>query len=160
MTRPLLLALGILLFATACSTRYIGNTRIEDTEENRQILRLVEQYRRAVEDRDIDRLLSLVSDNYFEDPGTPGDPSDDYDKAGLRERLEASFARVVDHRLGIDVRKVEHDEARGRVNVDYAFTYRYRLDLRDGADAWREQIDVNRLVFQREADGWRILSGL
>jgi len=158
MKRIVLLALAA-LSATACSTRYIGNTRIEDTEVNREILRVVEQYRRAFEDRDVERLLALTSDRYFEDPGTPHDPADDYDKAGLRERLLASFAKLKEHRLAIDVRKVELSDDENDAAVDFRFDYRYRLDLPQAGE-WREQTDLNRLELRREGETWKIVSGL
>lgn len=156
--RSLLLVLGLALLV-GCTTRYIGNTQVEDTEENRAILRVIEQYRRAVEDRDIQRILDLTSDNFFEDPGTPGDPSDDYDKRGLRLKLEESFAKVEDQNLRIDVLKLDHLEE-NRASVDYRFAFRYRLML-PSAEGWREHVDVNRVVLVREGDGqWRFLSGL
>src|SRR5690625_4353707 len=75
---PLKRSLPIAVFAVAlltvgCTTRYIGNTLIEDTETNRDILLVLEKYRKAVEDRDIQRILDLTSDEFFEDPGTPSD---------------------------------------------------------------------------------------
>jgi len=156
--RSLLLVLGLAAFA-GCSTRYIGNTQVEDTEENRAILQVIEQYRRAVVDRDVQRILDLTSDRFFEDPGTPGDPRDDYDKAGLRTKLEESFSRVQDQDLRIDVRKL-HQLDDDKAAVEYRFHLRYRLAL-PSAEGWREFIDVNRVVLVRENDGrWRFLSGL
>ncbi len=159
MKRPVLLLIAALLGASACSTRYIGNTRIEDTDENRAVLRVVEQYRRAVEDRDVERVLSLTSDRYFEDPGTPHIPADDYDKAGLREKLESSFAKVQEHRLAIDVRRLKMNDDEDEVAVDYRFDYRYRLDMAR-AEQWREQNDLNRLELRLEDGEWKIVSGL
>lgn len=162
MKRLALLPLAALLLA-GCSTKYIGNTRIEDTEENREILRVVEQYRRAVEDRDVQRILDLTSDKYFEDPGTPYDSSDDYDKAGLQQRLDQAFSKVQDQHLVIDVRKVQLNEDEDRAAVDYRFDYRYRLDL-PNANEWREQSDLNRIELAREGEddkaAWKIISGL
>jgi hypothetical protein len=159
MKRPVLLLIAALLGASACSTKYIGNTRVEDTEENREVLRVVEQYRRAVEDRDIERILALTSDHYFEDPGTPHIPGDDYDKSGLREKLETSFAKVVDHRLAMDVRRLTMNEDETTAAVDYRFDYRYRLDL-PKADQWREESDLNRVELRLEGGEWKIVSGL
>ncbi|MFO7157008.1 MAG: nuclear transport factor 2 family protein [Pseudomonadota bacterium] len=156
--RSLAPALAVLVASVGCTTRYIGNTQVEDTEENRAILLVIEQYRRAVEDRDIQRILDLTSEDFFEDPGTPGDPSDDYDKRGLRQKLEESFSRIADQRLRIDVRKL-HQLDRDRVAVEYRFDYRYKLAL-PSAPEWREFIDVNRVVLVREGEQWRFLSGL
>lgn len=145
--------------ATGCATRYIGNTQIEDTSRNRAILQVVEQYRRAVEDRDVQRILDLTSDRYWEDPGTPGTPSDDYDKAGLRERLEESFSQVEDQRLRIDVRKIVPVDGGRNVAVEFRYDYRFKLALPSAGD-WREAVDLNRIVLTQEDGEWKILSGL
>jgi hypothetical protein len=161
--RPLSLAAmaTCLVLLASCSTRYIGNTKVEDTSENREILQVVEQYRRAVEDRDVQRVLDLTSDRYMEDPGTPGDPSDDYDKAGLRKRLETSFSKVEEQRLRIDARKITRFEGEKlpTVGVEYRFDFRYKMAL-PGNGEWREAMDLNRVVLVQEEDGWKILSGL
>src|SRR5690606_29185326 len=157
--RSLAPALAVLVASVGCTTRYIGNTQVEDTEENRAILLVIEQYRRAVEDRDVQKILDLTSENFFEDPGTPGDPSDDYDKRGLRKKLEEAFSQVEDQRLRIDVRKLNHLDDR-RAAVEYRFDFRYQLNL-PSAEGWREFMDVNRVVLVEEGDGkWRFLSGL
>jgi ketosteroid isomerase-like protein len=150
-----------LLLASACSTKYIGHTRIEDTKENREILAVVERYRRAVEDRDIERLMELTADDFFEDPGTPYDPADDYDKAGLRSRLQEAFSRIKDQRLTIDARRLNVDEKNDKiVHVDYRFDHRYRLDLPGEGGNWRESMDLNRVSLTRKGGDWKIVSGL
>lgn len=159
MLRYALLPLAALMVLSSCTTRYIGNTRIKDTEENRAILRVIEQYRRAVEDRDAQRILDLTSANFFEDPGTPNHPSDDYDKAGLRRKLDASFAAVQDQRLRIDVRKLEIDPKANRASVEYSYDLRYRLNL-PSAEEWREAQDLNRVLLRREDGDWKFVSGL
>ena len=156
---PRSLLMGLLLFTAAgCTTRYIGNTQIEDTEENRAVLTVIEQYRRAVEDRDVQRILDLTSDDFFEDPGTPGNPSDDYDKRGLRAKLEESFSKVGAQPLRIELLKL-HELEDSRVPVGYRFNFRYKLAL-PSAEGWREFMDVNRVVLVKEGENWRFLSGL
>lgn len=162
MKRTLPLALVLLaLLGSACSTQYIGDSRIEDTSENRAILRVIEQYRRAVEDKDVERILSLTSDRYFEDPGTPQEPRDDYDKAGLARRLEEAFAHVQDQYLQINARKLEMGKDEKTATVDYLYDFRFRLELPGGPkDDWRKEMDVNRITLVREGGEWKILSGL
>src|SRR5690606_17298047 len=145
--RSLLPVLGLAAFA-GCSTRHIRNTQIEDIEENRAILQVIEQYRRAVVDSDAPSNLDLTRARTFEHPSTPGDPRDDYDKAGLRTKLEESFSRVQDQDLRIDVRKL-HQLDDDKAAVEYRFHLRYRLAL-PSAEGWREFIDVNRVVLVRE----------
>lgn len=151
--------LALLLAVTACTTKYIGNTRIEDTSENREILRVVENYRRAMDDRDVQRILDLCADDFFEDPGTPSDPSDDYDKIGLRTRLEATFAKVEEQRLRIDVRKIQLVDDEKRAFVEYRYDLRYRLNLPNSPE-WRDATDLSRLSLQRHSEGWKITGGI
>src|SRR3989338_8355397 len=78
------------LAAGACA----GPTQaIEPTPANQQILKAVEQYRLAVESKDVEALLAMVSRNYWEDAGTPSG-SDDYGFDGLREVLSERFKRA------------------------------------------------------------------
>jgi hypothetical protein len=149
------------LLAAGCTTKYIGDTKIEDNAENRAVLRVLEQYRRAVEDKDVQRVLELTSDHYFEDPGTPHEPRDDYDKRGLEERLEEAFGHVADQSLQIDARKIEMADDEKTASVEYVFDYRFRLVLPGGAkDDWRKEMDVNRVKLVREGKDWKFISGL
>lgn len=154
-----LATLPLAVAVLGCSSRYIANTQIEDTEENRSVLEVVEHYRRAMEDKDLDRILSLISDSFFEDPGTPHDPKDDYDKARLKERLTESFARLKEQRLDISPRKVKIDDEERGAQVEYVYDFRYLLALPQG-DLWKQDIDVNRLTLRKEGETWKVVSGL
>jgi hypothetical protein len=66
----------IVLFATAlalagCSKNYIPNTDVEDSSQNRKIVSFCEEYRHAVEEKNVPKLLSMASPLYHEDAGTP-----------------------------------------------------------------------------------------
>ncbi len=159
-TLPLFL-LPVALLGAGCSTKYIANTQIEDTAENREVLRVLEQYRRAFEDRDVQRILELTSDKYFDDPGTPHDPRDDFDKAGLERRLEQAFAHVRDQSLQITARKLQMDDDEQTATVDYLFELRFRLEMPGGPrEDWRKEMDVNRVRLVREGEEWKFISGL
>src|SRR4051794_16708159 len=78
-------AFGLAL--ASCDHKNIPNTKIEDTESNREVVDFVEKYRHAVEDRDTAALLGMASKFYYDDMGTPaGDDDVDYDtlKVGLQ----------------------------------------------------------------------------
>src|SRR6478672_4443044 len=84
------LALACLLMVSGvsgCATvSVIPGTTVRDTRQNREILEIVEKYRRAMEERDAATLLALAHPQYYEDSGTPkGD--DDYGYQGLRDVL-------------------------------------------------------------------------
>ncbi|MCS6858506.1 MAG: hypothetical protein NZM37_12390, partial [Sandaracinaceae bacterium] len=80
------LVLAIPIFCSACSVRLIPNTDVPDTQENREIIEVVESYRHAVESRNPAAVLRLVSREYYDDNGTPS-TDDDVDYQNLSEIL-------------------------------------------------------------------------
>ena len=69
---------------------YIGGSKIPRTSENEGIIKRLEEYRLAVEQRDAGKLLAMASKEYFEDSGTPTG-ADDYGYDRLREVLTGRF---------------------------------------------------------------------
>src|SRR5690348_13763867 len=58
--------------AAGCAhTDYFPGTTIQRNEENIKILETVEKYRRRMLEHNVDGLLVLASQRYFEDSGTP-----------------------------------------------------------------------------------------
>ena len=103
----LLLLLGTLV--TGCTTKYIPKTTIEDTEENRQLVTVMENYRTSMESLDPNRLLELAAPNYYDTSGTPM-PDDDVDLTGLKEFFQNHFSKIKALRLALRVEKVVPDE--------------------------------------------------
>lgn len=153
---PALLSLA-LIFGTACSRDAIPNTDVEDTDFNRRVVEFCEDYRRAVERRNIAMLLKLANEKYYEDGGTI-DTDDDLDYAGLKEYLEGKFRDVKAIRYEVRYR----DVTRGRneaVLVDFTYSASYKIPTPKG-DVWRRRVADNRLELQPEGQSFRILSGM
>lgn len=144
------------LVAAGCATSTIGNTDIKDTEENREILEVVERYHRALESLDADAVLELVSPDYYEDLGNT-DEADDYDYEGLARSLHEEFERTRTLRLDIRVDdiSVEDDAAHAELYYDIRAQNEYPSGLK-----WERTTDRTRLTFERVGDAWRIVSGL
>lgn len=156
MTRTILAAAALL--ATGCAKNYIPNTEVEDTEENRSIIEFCESYRIALEARDLVKILSVVSDDYYEDSGTPVG-TDDYDRVGLERVLAARFERVEAIRYDIRYRRILYYP--DRVEVLYSFYGRFQVASEgEGEPRWFSKVGDNRLVLARTQGGLRILSGL
>jgi hypothetical protein len=156
--------IGVLVFSTAivtaslagCSHDYLPNTSVEDTAENRRILEFVDSYRKAVESRDMARLLSLTSVNYFDDMGTPvGD--DDIDYETLRKGLKRLRKEVLDARYQIRYKGVTYVD--NRALVDILYTGWFRVNTEDGPQ-WRRRLAPHRLVVALESGRYRIVSGM
>ena len=110
------LAFGVFCALVVSSTtmgckKNIPNTTVEDNPGNRAIITFMENYRRAVEERDVGALLTMAHPQYLDDNGTPtGD--DDIDYRALRTKLASWRERVTDVRYEIKYRTVGADRDR------------------------------------------------
>jgi ketosteroid isomerase-like protein len=142
--------------AWGCKPSLLPDSSVESTLQNRELAAVVDQYRRALEKKDIEAVLNLASAEYFEDSGT-ADPSDDYNFDGLRQHLTDDLARVQVLRMSVRLHRIEADG--DRAYVDYRFQTRALLSF-PSADQWMTKTDDNRLSLKRESGRWRIVSGL
>jgi hypothetical protein len=147
----------VLCLLAGCAHNYIEGTKVEDTRKNRQILEVVEQLRQALEHRDTDALLKLVSTQYFESMGTTS-PKDDFSYAQFKEKvLPRSFEMAKEVYVSFQIHevKVKGDKAQ----VDLRYNTRIRLDLPAGSE-WKNAKDFDRVELIREAGTWKIVRGL
>ncbi len=156
MPMKLFIAVCVIAAAAGCKPKFIPNTEVPDTEENRDIVSFCERYRHAVEDLNVGLLLSLASPKYFDDSGTvSGD--DDMDRAGLEAVLKNRFKTIEAVRYEIRYRAVY--TRNNIIMVEYAYTTSYRFNL-DGEAHWENKTADNRLELEKVDDGYRILSGM
>jgi hypothetical protein len=158
MMRARAILVTTLLALCACSRDVIPNTDVEDSPEARDVIQFVEKYRSAVIKRDVRKILSLASKDYYDDMGTPqGD--DDVDLEGLGERLNATF--------GADLLSVHYDIRYRdvvflptKVLVDYTYIGRFRINGTDGT-RWERRLADNRMILLKRKDGvYEIASGM
>lgn len=154
--------LGALVACTfvlgGCGEALIPNTDVEDTEDNRKVIDFCEEYRIALEARNAARLLAMAADDYYEDGGSPSG-QDDYDRAGLEQRLRTRFSRLEAIRYDIRYRRVVYFP--DRVEVYYSYYGRFQVaGSETGESHWFSEVGDNRLVLARVPDGYKILSGL
>ena len=118
-----------------------------------EALRLCEHYRRAVEQRDIEALLALVSPDYHDDAGTP-DPADDLDAAGMRSYLERTFSQAQAVRYELDVREVAPDGDRAIVR------FAYRAEYGVAGSETTQRMDQSEMTIERRDGKLLIVSGM
>lgn len=155
-----LLPATILLAISACAPKvqYIPGTRIPHTEENESIIRRVEDYRLAVEQRDAGKLLLMADPQYWEDSGTPTG-ADDYGYDQLREVLAGRFQRASSIRFSMRYMRIER---RGPVAyVDVLIDASYSIEDARGREVREDMRDQNRLVLRwdEQKEQWMFLSG-
>lgn len=157
--RALAFALLLALPASvgACTHSTIPNTDVEDTSDNRKIIGFCEKYRRAVEDRDVDALVGMVSPRYFETGGN-AKSGDDIDVNGLRQYLASKFKQTKAIRYEIRYHNISETENKV-VNVDYTYTASFQIPTANG-DMWHRAVRDNRLVLIRDGDSFKILGGM
>lgn len=152
--------LAVALFAiaalsTACAPRRIPGTDIEDTSETRQILNVMEKYRAAVEAKDAEGVLNLVSENFKDDAGTTT-PEDDITYAELKTLLPERVGQLDDVKLDINVRKIQVEGDLAQVIYYYNSSYRIpSLTPRPQSDS-----DLQQMLLKKVGDQWRITSGI
>jgi len=144
------------VLASGCAGAQIPNTDVDDTDENREVVEFLEEYRRAVESRDVGALLQMASREYYDDNGTPIG-GDDVDYDGLREKLQLWRERVLDVRYEIRYRRVLFRQNRVYVDVRYSGSFQVASE---GEEQWSRRLSDNRMVLRREEGGFRILSGM
>ena len=142
----------------ACATNHIEGTEISDTKPNREIWDRVMEYRKAVEERDAEHLLAMVSRKYFENGSTTDETVDDYGYDELRERVLADFKdHVVEVQMRIMMRRIDIDGDRAHADYEYFYNFKY---TEGGMSGWKPKNDFNRLEFVREDGAWKIAGGL
>ncbi len=143
--------------ALGCSHTTIPNTDVEDNSENRQIVSFCEKYRHAVEERDVDALVSMASPKYFETGGN-AKASDDIDYNGLRTYLTGKFKQTKAIRYEMRYRRISETEAKV-IHVDYTYTASFQVPTSDG-DKWHRAVRDNRLQLVRHDGTFKILGGM
>jgi hypothetical protein len=143
--------------AAGCAHReYFPGTTILRTEENRKIVEAVEQYRRRLLERNVEGLLILASDKYFEDSGTPRS-DDDYGYDGLRHVLRDRLQRVKSLRYDIEYRNIKLYGNRAEVEVFLDGSFELASN---SGDRYRRVNDYHRFMLEQQSEKWKFLSGM
>jgi len=148
-------AVGVLTVTVGCKPGYLPDSPVEATPQNKELARVVDGYRQAMETRKWENVMPLVSQDYFEDNGT-SDPSDDYDFNGLSQRLKDDLSKVQVLKMTTRLHQVEVDG--DRAYVDIRFQTRSLVSFPAG-EQWITRTDDNRLTLRREGGRWLILAG-
>ncbi len=156
MKRNRIIALMLCFLSLGCGTRYIPNTEIEDTEENREIIAFCERYRHAIEDMNIGLLLSLASPRYYDNSGTiTGE--DDMDHQGLEQVLKERFKSVKAIRYEFKYIDLYEKDTLVYIELVYTTSFQYAVS---GKPKWSNKTADNRIELERVDGGYLIVSGM
>jgi len=174
----LLLVMLSLFGQMACNNKTIEGTKIEDCEETRAIIKIIETYRRAMETREADILIALASKNYFEKNGD-ANSTNNYDYEGLIKFLRSSeFRQISSVKMTIVYKDIELNEARNVAKVTYYYTSNYKMPpatfeqktVSEGGETktednfdeelWFSKSDDNEMILELEDGQWFISKGM
>jgi ketosteroid isomerase-like protein len=150
----LLFALSLPL---ACSPKLIPGTEIRDNDDNHQILAMLSGYRAALEARNLEAIMVLVSPRFFDDAGTP-DGSDDFDYSGLKTKLANWVGKTQAVRATIQVKRIDVKGDVATVRFYYELNYQLK-GLEDGS-TWKRDSDSKEMTLRRENGRWMISRGI
>ena len=149
---------GAVSLAGGCAHQeFFPNSSIPKTEQNSKIIETVETYRRKLLERNIEGLVLLASDRYFEDSGTPRS-DDDYGYEGLKMMLGKRLARVLSMRYEIEYRAIKVNGAKAEVEVFLDGSFELKAQ---SGDRYRRVNDFHRFVLERNGpEKWQFVSGM
>lgn len=188
--RVLCIFLALLILTSACTTKNIQGTQIEDSDETREVMRTVEMYRKAMESRNADMLIALAGRNYFEKNGD-STSGNNYDYEGLVQFLRSpAFRRITSVRMEIVYKNVDFSESRNVATVRYHFKADFKIPptaygsgieeeeelvaadrqassedqmaQKDDFDKeiWHSKADENEMILEKDDGRWYILKGM
>lgn len=152
------IALMLTTLAGGCAKpKFIPRTKVKDIPVNREVIRVMEKYRRAVVDSDAARVLALVHPLYQDNAGTPNG-ADDIDFEKLKSVLGTQYKNTGKIRMRIEYLSVQTKGSLARVDtwIDATFVYSHP----EAKQRWRRLTDSNRFRLIKDDKGWRFLSGL
>lgn len=154
-----LLAVTLLSAAlgSCAKQKLIPNTKVPDSKLNREILQVVEKYRRSMEQLDPAGVLMLVHPTYQDHAGT-AEGHDDIDYASLKDLLRTRFKKTTKVRYRIEYRRVHFKGRQAEVDAYIDATFVYKEPLAN--PRWRRLTDFNRFRLLKEGSSWRFISGL
>lgn len=150
--------LFIPLLLLACGPKFVEGTQIPDSKQNRSVLDMVEEYRQAVESRDVSAVSQMVSRRYFENASTTADAADDYGYDKLIQKVLPVLRDNVKKAIyKLTVERIEVNGQEATVYVEWELKFQY---VEGGLSGWGEAKDKNRLDLVMEDGRWKIVAGL
>lgn len=131
--------------------------QIEDNTQNRKVLDVLAQYRKAVVAKDFGTLKRLVSEDYYDNGGTTDTTEDDYGWEKLSEVFELMANHAEEIKYKVVVKDLKYENERAMVTYEYEYAYKYDLGPKP---SWDAGVEVNQVEMIKHKDRWRITSGL
>ena len=157
-------ALAVVAVGGSKAEPTIAGTEIPDTDDNRQIVAVLERYRTSFVSRDAAAVLATAHPTYYDHAGTD-DPSDDTTYEELGPLLRRRMSQIDSIRFTMDYLEVSGagDRAVVRVWIDASFRFKPILDSYGEArkqPPYARIMDHSEFELVREGETWLIVRGL
>jgi len=149
----------VALSLSACGPGYLDKgEKVRATDENRSVYKVLVAYHKAMEDRDIDRLRSMISKRYYENGGTTDSDKDDY---GVDKLQSDVIPRLRDNvkRLQFQIRLLDIRIEGEKAIAEYEFFGRALL-TEGGRKSYKMWNDFSQMRLIKEGGKWMIAGGL
>jgi len=146
----------LLAGAAGCSTTYIPNTDVEDNSQNRKVIQFCEEYRHAMEEKNVGKLLAMASPQYHS-RGVGTHDFVDFDR--LKDTLTAEIPKTNAIRYEIKYQKVIFTES-NHVFVNYRYAASWKAARTDGSEEWQHRVMDNQLDLVPDGEGYKIVAGM
>ncbi|MBS1152906.1 MAG: putative lipoprotein, partial [Myxococcaceae bacterium] len=120
------IAVLVLSLLVACTPKKIPGTEIDDNDDTRAILAVMEEYRKAVETKNAQTIVDLA-DPTFKDDGGSAALDDDLEYSQLFTVLPARLSKMDEIKVEVSVRKIEIDRELGTARATYTYNTSFRL---------------------------------
>ena len=156
-----LLVVAVGIAAVGCAPKKIPGTDINDNDDTRAILDLIESYRRAFEKKDAQTIVALLDEGFREDGGS-STPDDDIEFKNAGPKLATIFNTAEDIRLEMSVRKIEFDDKMVKARAVYTWNSTFKLPSLTNRP--QSESEIKQMTFRRpdnrKKTAWRITSGI
>lgn len=155
----LLLSASLGLGATVgcAGNKLIPGTRIKDEPRNREVIKIVENYRRALESRKVTQLMAMAHPHYYEHSGTPTG-SDDYGYKGLLKVIRKRIRQVMAVRCSLKYMRI-HWPGKNQAEVEVYISASFQLKTSEG-ERWHRMTDYNKFVLVKDKERWLFIRGM
>ena len=153
-----LLALTFCL--AGCAVRKIPNTEIDDNDDTRAIIDVIEQYRRAVLTKNAQTIVDLADEEFLDDGGSAS-PDDDLEYKTLFTVLPARLKNFDDIKLEIAVRKIEIDKDGLVARATYTYSTSWKMPALNPKT--QSDSEIKQMTFKladKAKRQWKITSGI
>lgn len=132
--------------------------KISDTEEAREVLNVLAEYRRSLVRKDFAGVKRLIAEDYYDNGSTTNTTKDDYDGKALPELFEHIAKHTESIQYQVTVKTVSFKHKRAFVSYEYRYAYQYKVG---DESSWDAGVEVNQLELVRDKAGaWKIQTGL